>query len=84
MAVTNAITDLFKSIYELFASVLGAIYHTLHSIVMAVVGLFSGFVQLVADIFQGAFDVVGGVGKFVISECIRTSKQHHVLILSKH
>jgi len=65
MAVTNAITDLFKSVYELLASVLGAAYTIVHSFINGVLGLFAGFFAFVGDIGKGVFDLVGGVGKFV-------------------
>jgi hypothetical protein len=65
MAVTNAITDLFKSVYELLASILGAAYTIVHSFVSGVLSLFAGFFAFVGDIGKGVFDLVGGVGKFV-------------------
>ncbi len=65
MAVTNAISDLFASVYELFASLLGAIYTIIHSFVAGIASLFVGFINFFADISKGVVDVVGGVGKFV-------------------
>ncbi|KAB5531426.1 hypothetical protein GE09DRAFT_1228225 [Coniochaeta sp. 2T2.1] len=70
MAITSAINDLVASIYELFASVVGGIYSAIHAVFAAVFGLFSGFVNLFADIFKGAFDVVGGLGKFLASNIV--------------
>ncbi|KAH8901871.1 hypothetical protein BR93DRAFT_942027 [Coniochaeta sp. PMI_546] len=65
MSIGAAINDLFSSIYELFASVLGGIYNTIHAILAAIIGLFSGFINLIGDVFKGAVDVVGGLGKFL-------------------
>lgn len=65
MAVTNAITDLVKSVYELLASILGAAYTIIHSFINGVLGLFAGFFAFVGDIGKGVFDLVGGVGKFI-------------------
>jgi phage-related protein len=65
MAVTNAITDLIKSVGELLSSVFGAAYAIVHSFISGVVGLFAGFFALVADLAKGMVDLTGGVGKFV-------------------
>jgi len=70
MAVTNAVTDLFASVYELFASLIGAVYTIAHSFVTGIVNLFVGFFSFFADIFQGVIDVVGGVGKFVAGNIV--------------
>lgn len=78
MAVTTAVTDLFASIYELAASVVGAVYTVVHSFVMGIVHLFAGFIGFFADIFKGVFDLVGGVGKFVTGEYIPHYHHHHL------
>ncbi|KAK1756480.1 hypothetical protein QBC47DRAFT_380034 [Echria macrotheca] len=65
MAVTTAVTDLFASFYELFASIVNAAWTIVHSFIMGIAGLFTGVFTFFADIFKGLFDVVGGVGKFV-------------------
>lgn len=65
MAVTNAITDLIKSIGELLSSVFGAAYSIVHSFVSGIVSLFAGFFNFVADLAKGVVDLTGGVGKFV-------------------
>ncbi|KAK4188605.1 hypothetical protein QBC35DRAFT_354172, partial [Podospora australis] len=70
MAVTNAITDLVSSIFELFSSFLGAIYTIIYSFFAGVLGLFTGFFAFIADIFKGVFDVTSGVGKFVSSNVV--------------
>ncbi|KAG7291323.1 hypothetical protein NEMBOFW57_001336 [Staphylotrichum longicolle] len=70
MAVTNAITDLVKSVYELLASILGAAYTIIHSFINGVLGLFAGFFAFVGDIGKGVFDLVGGVGKFIAGNAV--------------
>ncbi|KAK5659612.1 hypothetical protein OQA88_816 [Cercophora sp. LCS_1] len=70
MAITTAITDLFSSVYELFASLIGAAYTIVHSFVAGIASLFAGFFAFIADIFQGVFDIVGGVGKFVTGNIV--------------
>lgn len=69
MAVTAAITDLVKSVAELISSVFGAAYTIVHSFLTGLVGLFAGFFTFIGDLAKGMFDVAGGVGKFVASEC---------------
>lgn len=65
MAITSAVSDLVASVYELFASFIGAIYTIVHSFLAGIANLFAGVFHLFADVFQGVFDLVGGVGKFV-------------------
>jgi hypothetical protein len=65
MAVTNAITDLIKSIGELLSSVFGAAYAIVHSFINGALGLFAGFFAFVSDLAKGVVDLTGGVGKFV-------------------
>ncbi|KXH69007.1 hypothetical protein CSAL01_11484 [Colletotrichum salicis] len=70
MAVSNAIQDLFSSIYELLSSIFNAFYHVLQTIFNTIIGFFTGLVNLITDVFQGAIDVVGGFGKFVLSNFV--------------
>jgi len=70
MAITNAVTDLVSSIYELLASFVGAVYTIVHSFVMGIFSLFAGFFAFIADIFKGVFDIAGGVGKFVTGKLL--------------
>lgn len=65
MAITSAVSDLVASVYELFASFLGAIYTIVHSFLAGIANLFAGVFHMFADVFQGVFDLVGGVGKFI-------------------
>jgi phage-related protein len=66
MAITTAISDLFKSFYELIASVLSAAYAVVHSTVDAVLSFITGLVTLLGDITGGVIDVTSGVGKFIL------------------
>lgn len=65
MAVTNAITDLIKSFYELLVSILGTAYSVVQKTVQSVFSFISGLFTLMGDIASGIVDVTGGVGKFV-------------------
>lgn len=65
MAITNAFTDLIKSIGELLSSVFGAAYAIVHSFIMGVFNLFAGFFAFIGDLGKGVFDLAGGVGRFV-------------------
>lgn len=73
MAVSNALQDLFSSIYELLSSIFNAFYHVLQTIFNTIIGFFTGLVNLITDVFQGAIDVVGGLGKFVLSKSHATN-----------
>ena len=68
MAITTAIEDLFKSFYELIATVFSTFYHVLQTFLNAIISFFTGIVNMVADIFSGAVDIVGGVGKFLLGK----------------
>jgi hypothetical protein len=68
MAVTSAISDLFASFYELFASILGAAYSIVHTVIMAVVNFVTGILTLVGDVLSGFVEMAGGVGKFLASK----------------
>lgn len=70
MAITNAIEDLFASIYELFATVFSTIYNILQTFVNAIISFFSGIVNMFGDILSGAVDIVGGVGKFLLGNIV--------------
>ncbi|KAL2020011.1 hypothetical protein VTK56DRAFT_8914 [Thermocarpiscus australiensis] len=70
MAITSAVTDLFKSLAELLSSVFGAAYAIVHSFVSGLFGLVSGFFAFVQDLGKGAVDLVGGVGRFVAGNIV--------------
>lgn len=61
----SAFEDLFKSIYELFASIIGTVASVVNAFINTILGFFSGIVNLVGDVLQGAVNLVGGIGKFV-------------------
>jgi hypothetical protein len=65
MAITSAIGDLFKSFYELFASILNAAYTVIHSVFLAVYNFIAGIFTLAGNLLGGLVDVTGSVGKFV-------------------
>lgn len=65
MAVTSAVADLIRSFTELLSSAFGAAYAVVHSFLAGLIGLFTGFFAFVGDLVKGAFDLVGGVGRFV-------------------
>ncbi|KAK7220762.1 hypothetical protein V2G26_008765 [Clonostachys chloroleuca] len=73
MTITTAISDLFKSFYELIASVLSAAYAVVHSTVDAVLGFITGLVTLLGDITGGVIDVTSGVGKFILGNFVVVS-----------
>lgn len=65
MAVTSAVGDLVASIYELFASFVGAIVSLVQGLFNMIAGFVGGLVHLVRDVFAGVFRAVGGLGNFV-------------------
>lgn len=66
MAITSAISDLFKSFYELLASVFGTAYSIVYSAFAAVFSFINGIFTLAGDILGGFIDITTGVGKFVV------------------
>ncbi|KAJ4294965.1 hypothetical protein N0V88_005205 [Collariella sp. IMI 366227] len=70
MAITNAFTNLIKSIGELLSSVFGAAYAIVHSFITGVFNLFAGFFAFIGDLGKGVFDLAGGVGKFVAGNVV--------------
>lgn len=66
MALTSAVSDFIKSIYELFASVFGTAYSLAHSLFMAIFNFVGGLLTLAGDIASGVLDIAGGVSKFVL------------------
>lgn len=68
MSIINAIEDLFKSFYELIATIVSTFYHIIQTFVTAVLSFFTGIINMIADVFSGAVDIVGGVGKFLLGK----------------
>lgn len=65
MALSTALEDFMKSIYELFASIVGTVYSIIYSTVSAVFAFIAGLFSLVGDVVAGMAKAAGGVGKFV-------------------
>jgi phage-related protein len=70
MAITSAISDLFKSIAELFESVFSTAYSIVHSILLACFNFVSGIFALAGDILGGFIDITTGFGKFVLGNIV--------------
>lgn len=70
MTLTTAVSDLFQSIYELFASVLSTIYTVIHAAFSTVRNFVASILSLAQSIVQGVVHLTGGVGKFVASESL--------------
>ncbi|KAL2177427.1 uncharacterized protein P884DRAFT_292151 [Thermothelomyces heterothallicus CBS 202.75] len=70
MAVTDAMTDLIKSVGELLSSVSDAAYAIVHSFVSGIFNLFAGLYAFLSDLGKGVFDLVGGVGKFIAGNAV--------------
>ncbi|KAK2067219.1 hypothetical protein P8C59_000978 [Phyllachora maydis] len=70
MAVTSAVGDLVASIYELFASFVGAIVSLVQGLFNMIAGFVGGLVHLVRDVFAGVFRAVGGLGNFVFGNML--------------
>lgn len=68
MSIINAVEDLFKSVYELIASIVSTIYNLILTFVNAIVSFFSGIVNVIVDIFSGAVEIVGGTAKFLLGK----------------
>ncbi len=70
MTITTAIRDLFQSAYELIASVFGTVYYIFSSFFLAVSHVFREVIDLITNVFSGVLELVGGVGKFIVGECL--------------
>ncbi|KAH7367405.1 hypothetical protein B0T11DRAFT_275234 [Plectosphaerella cucumerina] len=70
MSIINAVEDLFKSFYELIASIVSTIYNLILTFVNAIVSFFSGIVNVIVDIFSGAVEIVGGTAKFLLGNFV--------------
>ncbi|OAA50698.1 hypothetical protein NOR_01148 [Metarhizium rileyi] len=70
MALTTALSDLFNSIYELFASCLSTIYAVIHAAFSTVWNFIASIFNLVLGVFREAVHLTGGLGKFVASNFV--------------
>jgi phage-related protein len=68
MALTTAISDFVKSIFELFASFFQTLFALIQTILMTVYNFVASVLQLGADSFKGVFDIFGGVANFLLCE----------------
>ncbi|QUC23771.1 uncharacterized protein UV8b_08012 [Ustilaginoidea virens] len=65
MALTSAVSDLFRSIYELFASLVAAVYAAVYAVFAAAQSVVVGLATAVRDVLAQAVHLTGGVAKFV-------------------
>jgi phage-related protein len=70
MAITTAVADLFKSAYELVASLFAAVSNAFSAVFSMLASLVTSFMTLVGDILLGVLDIFQGVGKFVLGNII--------------
>jgi len=70
MALTTAISDFVKSIFELFASFFQTLFALIQTILMTVYNFVTSVLQLGADSFKGVFDIFGGVANFLLSNIL--------------
>lgn len=66
MALTTAISDFIKSIYELFASFFQTLFALIQTILSTVYNFFASVLQLSADSMKGVFSIFGGVANFLL------------------
>jgi hypothetical protein len=68
MAITTAISDFVKSIYELFESFFTTLFGLVNTVVSAVVTFFADLINLVVGTLKGSLNVLGETGKFIFGE----------------
>jgi phage-related protein len=78
MAITSAISDFVKSIYELFESFFTTLFSLVTTIISSVVTLFSDLINLVAGTLKGGANVLGETGKFLFGTLHPTTPSTHV------
>jgi hypothetical protein len=64
----HAIGDFFKSIFELFYSFFQTAFDLVAVIIRTIFNFISSILNVFVEFFKGIIDVVGGLGKFLISE----------------
>lgn len=62
----SALGDFIKSIYELILSMFQTFFGLIETFVKLIVNFFTSVINLFADTTKGIFDVLGGVGSFLI------------------
>ncbi|QPG94291.1 hypothetical protein C2857_005617 [Epichloe festucae Fl1] len=70
MSITSGVSGIFKSIYDLFASLLATIFAVLQGAVSAAQGFIVCIVDVVQDVISQAVHLTSGVAKFVASNFI--------------
>lgn len=70
MAVTTAISDLFKSIYEVIASIVATVSHAFFAVFNLFANLVTSFVTFISDVLLGVLDIAEGLGKFVLGNIL--------------
>merc|ERR1711977_476520 len=63
----SALGDFVKSIWELILSMFQTFFGLIETFVKLIVNFFTSVVQLAGDTTKGIFDVLGGVGSFLIA-----------------
>jgi len=64
--LVSAVTDLFHSFYELFASFFTTLFNLVYGLVDGVVSFITGVLSLFAHTVTGVLEVVGETGKFLV------------------
>jgi len=67
---TSAISNFFKSIFELFASFFQTLFQLFETILRTIFNFFASILRLGADSFKGLFDVLGGVTNFLLTNAV--------------
>jgi len=70
MAITTAVNDLFKSVYEVFASVVAAVTNAFTAAFNLAANLVTSFMSLIRDVVLGLVDIFEGLGKFLIGNIL--------------
>ena len=64
----SALGDFVKSIWELILSMFQTFFGLIETFIKLIVNFFTSVVNLLGDTTKGIFDVLGGVGSFLIGE----------------
>jgi len=65
--VFQAFADFFKSIFELFYSFFQTAFDLVATIIRTVFNFIGSILNVFVEFFKGIIDVVGGLGKFVLT-----------------
>ena len=64
----SALGDFIKSIYELILSMFQTFFGLIETFLKLIINFFTSVVQLLGDTTKGIFNVLGGVGSFILGE----------------